>query len=449
VRDLRADAERVGDADGPVVDGAAPVDDAVGDLVVPRGILPGILPVGGQGLIPDQAGTRAIARRTSRADVRQALAPPADHDPVPADVAQLAAHDLVALTRDPQADATRAGVQDAAAFQPAVRGVGQLDRGRQNVDGALHVRAVMAGLNAQVAERRQRPLGVLERQALQPDVPHGRIGPTRDDNEPLQLRRDEPAGVGVLIRAGHVGQRPAGPVEIPFARLIDERQGVLDVDGLARAGGRGRTVADPSHRGRHGHGTALRGDDGHTRDRPVLIHHQLGVLASQVAAGQRLTQLDLFDVLRDAPDAEQVLSVGKTTAGQPDAVGEQLAESPRARFDVGQLDGPFPAARLLPALDDPPAADDDRLAGTGGVGDGMLVRAGVLGPERQRRVQQIRPAPDKDRDVLLEPLADERTNRVTCPHQRSERRLLRAGVGVVTVRGDVEVRLHGSGPQVQ
>ena len=79
--------------------------------------------------------------------------------------------------------------------------------------------------------------------------------------------------------------------------------------------------------------------------------------------------------------------VRRAGAGGPPAVHEELAEIPRARLDLRQMDRPQIALALLPAGDPPPAAEDRHRPALGIWRDPQMVQKLELTAEQVKQVR--------------------------------------------------------------
>ncbi len=80
----------------------------------------------------------------------------------------------------------------------------------------------------------------------------------------------------------------------------------------------------------------------------------------------------------------------------------QLPELPLPLFHSRQSGHPDAVFVGFPAADGPAPVEHHLLAVVGGVGDGVGFRAGVLGPEQERLLHGVVPAPDKHLNRLVQ-----------------------------------------------
>ena len=97
----------------------------------------------------------------------------ADVDAVAADVGDRAADDGVVAAAGAQGDAAGVGVCDRAPLDAAIGREGELDGGGLAEGGAFGQRAVVAGLDAAIAEGGDVPAGVFKGQTEEADIADG------------------------------------------------------------------------------------------------------------------------------------------------------------------------------------------------------------------------------------------------------------------------------------
>lgn len=262
----------------------------------------------------------------------------------------------------------------------------------------------------------------------------------------------------VLARHRPVVQHARLPVQVPLAGLIQRLAEVLDVVALIPL----PPAHGPMSRGSEPDDAALRvqGLDPVQGRGPRVIDEDVDVLriVPLLEVAVFVAEADLGG--RIAPLRPWVLDLGKRAVGAQVAVvrssgprstfaiDEELVEVPFAGPHVRDLRTPELPGAPSPAGDDASAAENRRLAASGPVRDGAVLRARILGCEDDGRRQPIRAAAEDDgvgtvaggaRTVLSDGITSSGHRREGAVSAGFVGRPQRPRPRVVAIGGDVEV----------
>ena len=278
------------------------------------------------------------------------------------------------------------------------------------------------------------PRGVLEIDPAERDVPYElvRLVIAGERDPRLGDRGDGLEVFDLFTRHRDVRQHARLAIEIPLPRLSEPFVDVLDIPPflpISRAeciGGEMDHLVLLVDRGDPLPGLApvLQNDDFHVVEVPPGWI-QLSFVVPERSLG-RIEPAGLVEARLGQPRPRPAL---------PGDV--QLPEVPPPLFHLGDFNSPAAVVADLPACDYPAAVDDGPLAGKRRVDYGAFDRAGILGTEFDRFFKIVRSFAEPDGDGLCRfQLADGLLGSFEC----GERSLLGAGVGVVPLGRDVEVR---------
>ena len=256
------------------------------------------------------------------------------------------------------------------------------------------------------------------------------------DVEAASLHVPPDQRVPALVKPDHGATPPPYLPPAPGVRQVVERNGSAVVD---------RQRCPLAHPGRSPFRVGILGAVQHP-EHVLAIRGDVDLVLEPVAAVVNAdhtspeTVRPRCHVGKALPQRIDRIHVRRPRPGQAPVVGEELAEIPRPRLDLGELDRVEPVALLLPALDPASAPQHRLLARVRRVTDRRRLSTRIGRREHNRLRDRVDAASEQHRDRLIRLCRTPIPHRIPRPGQAGERLLPRSRGGITAAGRHEEVR---------